>query len=344
MGYEYANARLRALKSQLFDRRQYAELLALTRFDDLVARLAQSTYAAETHDALARYLGTRVVMEACRMNLANTLRRIRDFFDSDGRRLMNVLLAGWDLFNLKTILRGHEAGVAPDLIIEALSPAGELDENALRAMVRQTDPLAVATFLSGLNPAYGWIVHAALGTLAAHHNWTTFEIALDNAFMAQRLGMLHRDAENDVVLREYLRHEIDASNVMCVLRLRREHGESAVLAGDAVLRGGNLPLAWLVSLAGAQRDEEALALLRSSPFGGALAAGDTLNLEQVQRAVDLALERKGVSYFQRDPLSIATAIGFVTAKRVEASNIRLIGQGLALGMAREEIEKELAII
>ena len=35
MGYEYANARLRVLKSRLFDPRTYGEFLALTRLDDL---------------------------------------------------------------------------------------------------------------------------------------------------------------------------------------------------------------------------------------------------------------------------------------------------------------------
>ena len=343
MGYEYANARLRALKSRLFDRRTYADWLALTRLDDLVARLAQSTYAAETHDALARYLGVRVVMEACRLHLAHTLRRMRDFYEDDGRRLVDVLLAGWDLFNLKTILRGHEAGVPPDLILEGLSPAGELDENALRALVRQTEARTMATLLSGWNPGYGLALRGALDTLASHHNWSRFEAALDREFIAGRLGRLDRDNDNDAMLRAFLAHKIDASNLMCALRLRRERGESMARPGDAMLPGGTMPLSWFVSLAGAQGDLEAVASIRSSPFGGALNAVDTLHVEQVQRALDRDLARTGIAYFQRDPLSIATAIGFATAKRIEASNVRLIAQGLALGLAREDIERDLIL-
>src|SRR5512143_1883867 len=162
MGYEYANARLRALKSRLFDRRAYGELLALTRLDDLIARLAQSVYATEIHDALARYRGSRVVMEACRLHLAYTLHRMQSFFEGDERRLVGVLLAGWDLFNLKMILRGHEAGVSPNVILEELSPIGRLDDNALRALVRQTDVQVVTTLLSGCEPGYGQALRNAL--------------------------------------------------------------------------------------------------------------------------------------------------------------------------------------
>ena len=50
--YDYANARLRAMKSRLFDRRTYLELAALTRVDDLIAHLAQSTYANEIEAAI----------------------------------------------------------------------------------------------------------------------------------------------------------------------------------------------------------------------------------------------------------------------------------------------------
>ena len=45
----------------------------------MIARLAQSVYAAEIRDALARYRGSRVVMEACRLHLANALGHMQSF-------------------------------------------------------------------------------------------------------------------------------------------------------------------------------------------------------------------------------------------------------------------------
>ena len=101
---------------------------------------------------------------------------------------------------------------------------------------------------------------------------------------------------------------------------------------------------WLVSLVEMQRDEDVLAAIRSTPFGAALSAIDSLNVGQVQRALDRDLARVGVSYFQRAPLSIATAIGYATAKRAETSNVRLIAQRIALGMRQEDIQEDLIVL
>jgi V/A-type H+/Na+-transporting ATPase subunit C len=353
MSYEYANARLRAMKGRLFDRRMYGELAALTRFDDVIARLAQSTYADEIQGALARYVGTRVVMEACRLHLANTLRKIRSFFDVDGARLASVLLARWDLLNLKTILRGHEAGVSPEVILEALVPAGDLDESALRTLARQADPLATADLLRTWNFSYAQAVRRALDTLSEKHDWSAFERALDAIFYAQLMASLNKDKPNDELVRELLAHEMDGANVVTALRLRHDlvtpsspagaWGEAQTDVAQHFLHGGGLPHEWLLSLVSAARDEEALALLRASKFGASIEGLESLDLAKIQRALDHDLARFGIAFFARDPLSIATAIGYVVGKSAEAANVRFIAQGVVLNMKPEEIEKELII-
>ena len=123
------------------------------------------------------------------------------------------------------ILRGHEAGAAPDVILEELSPVGRLDDNALRRLVRQTDAQAIATLLNAYEPVYGRALRNALGVLASQHDWMMFETALDRAFVMWRLGALQRGRESDDMLSSYLSREIDVSNLMSALRLRQEQTE-----------------------------------------------------------------------------------------------------------------------
>ncbi len=343
--YDYANTRLRALKSQLVDRRVLLEFAALGRVDDLTARLADSPYGDEIRTALARYVGLRVVMEACRLHLANTYRKIRNFFDEEGAHLIGLLLARWDLFNLKTILRGQEAGTLAGEILEALVPAGDLDESALRMLVRQPDPTATADLLRTWNTGYAVAVRQALAEYTNTHDWGAFEMALDAIFYARLLGSLQKSEENDGLVHELLAREIDTANIMTALRLR----EAGVgLTEDEVrgrfLSGGELSREWLITLARAPRDEEALTSLRASKFGPPLSKVETLDIAKIQRELDRDLARFGIGFFSRDPLTISTAIGFITAKKVEATNLRVIAQGISLGLGRVEIEKELVLL
>jgi V/A-type H+-transporting ATPase subunit C len=343
--YDYANARLRAMKSRLFDRRTYQELAALTRVDDLIARLAQSTYANAIEVALARYMGPRVVMEACRLHLAQTYRAIRAFFAADSARLLAVLLARWDLFNLKTTLRGHEARVRPEAILAALVPAGDLDESALRMLVRQSDPLAMVDMLWTWHAGYAQAVRDALPAFTRAHDWGEVESALDTSFYARLLASLESGAENDDLVRELLAREIDAANLLAVLRLRQA---DAMMGEVDIARyfipGGDLSAAWLIELARAPRDEAALVALRASPFGAAIAGAEMLDPNAIQLALDRDLAHFGIGFFSRNPLTIATAIGFITATRVEVANVRLIAQGIALGMGWADIEQDLIVV
>jgi vacuolar-type H+-ATPase subunit C/Vma6 len=264
-------------------------------------------------------------METCRMHLANTYRRIRSFFAEDGARLIAILLARWDLFNVKAIVRGQVARARPQEILDALVPAGTLDEGALRTLARQADPLATLDLLRMWNLNYGQAARAALGRFEATRDWSAVEAAFDAAFYARLLAALKGGARNDELVRDLLAREIDVANLLTALRR-------------------DLPVSWLTSLVSAARDDDVFMALRRSKFGAALAGADTLDVGALQDILDRDLARSGVGFFARDPLTIATAIGFISAKRVEVSNVRLIAQGVALGMEQAEIEKALIVV
>jgi V/A-type H+-transporting ATPase subunit C len=343
--YDYANARIRALTSRLFDRRDYHELTAISRLDDLIARLARSHYAREIENVLARYPDQRVVSEACRLHEAKTYRRIRGFFDNDGARLVSVLLARWDLHNLKTILRGQESGFGPEEILDLLVPAGDLDEGALRSLVRQPTPAATADLLRTWNVGYAKVVQAALAELTETRDRIAFEVSLDTLFYERLMVVLDAGKMNDRLALLYLAREIDTINALTALRLRLERSNG--FDRDAkrfFLRGGTTSRDWLMKLASFARDEEALAMLRASKFGKAVTEVESDDIVRMQGALERDLARFAITLFYRDPLSIATAIGFIAAKKVEASNLRLIAHGIAVGAGRARIENDLVLL
>jgi vacuolar-type H+-ATPase subunit C/Vma6 len=192
---------------------------------------------------------------------------------------------------------------------------------------------------------YAQALQAALSGFATAHDWSAVESALDAIYYARLLASLENGAENDDLVRELLAHEIDAANVLVALRLR--HAGAATGAAEMAryfVPGGALSHAWLIDLACATRDEEALPALRASPFGAALAGVETPDPSVIQQALDRDLAHFGIGFFRRNPLTIATAIGFITAKRVEVANVRLIAHGIAFDVGWADIEHDLIVV
>ncbi|MFN8472549.1 MAG: V-type ATPase subunit [Anaerolineae bacterium] len=343
--YGYANARLRAMRSRLFDNRAYDDMLGLTRIDDVIAWLDQSTWADDIEAALARYMGLRVVMEAARLNLTRTYARIRSFLEGEASRLLDVLLARWDLANLKVILRSQRAGVAPDTILEMLTPAGALDEAALRLLARQPDAEAMVNALRLWDAAYAGIVRDAVQEAGAREDPAALDYCLDRSFYKGLLAALRPDHENDDLVRQALAREIDSANVAAALRLRAA-GASVAEEGARgfFLPGGSLSVQWLAALTHVERDEAVLAWLRETPLWEAVAHVERLDVVVVQSALDRACAAYQVGFFRRSGLSIAPVIAYIAAKNAEAANVRLIAQAVALGVARSRVEPDLVLV
>ncbi|MBI4470340.1 MAG: V-type ATPase subunit, partial [Acidobacteria bacterium] len=259
------------MRTRLLHRRTLLELASVARVEDLISRLAEVEYRAEVEAALARYSGARVVTEAVRLHLARACGKFRTFFAGDGARLMGILLARWDLHNLRAILRGQRAGAQPEQVLEAMIPAGDLGEDSLRTLVHEPDARATGELLRTWNLVYARMVKGALAAFEPTRQWSRFESALDRLFYAWIFNQLNEGAPNDQLVREMLAREMDVLNLLAALRLRASGVTRADEGGEApFIPGGNLSTGFLRSLMSAEREEAVLAQLRASPFAGAV--------------------------------------------------------------------------
>ncbi len=109
--YGYANARLRAMKSRLLTRNDYAALIDEPNVEAMVAQLTHTVYQAAIEAALVRASGWDCLAQGLRRHLATTLARIDSFFSGKPQHLWQILIARYQVFNLKTILRGSVAKI-----------------------------------------------------------------------------------------------------------------------------------------------------------------------------------------------------------------------------------------
>ena len=75
-GYDYGNARLRAMKSRLLTRLELEELVDSSSMEGLITALANTTYRQAIQAALVRASGIACIAEALKQDLEEKYRRV----------------------------------------------------------------------------------------------------------------------------------------------------------------------------------------------------------------------------------------------------------------------------
>lgn len=359
-GYGYGNARLRAMRSQLLTEADYRALLARTSLDELITALADTPYQAEIEAALVRMEGVRTIFEAVRANLTRTLRQIWGFFEGRPLTLVNLLLRRWDRHNLLSILRGQSQEISADLILSTLVPVGQLDEVSLRELARQPTLRAAIDLMIAWQLPYARVLRQVQGRIDPALAFDQLEMALNRFHYASLWAELGSAKGNAAIVLEYLRTEVDLINISTTLRLARIPGASTLVAQryealdvrPLLIEGrGLVPVEQLAELVAAGQGVEGVVYgLSETRYAPALAAGwqryqaGETSLTVLERELERWQAGQIAAMFSRNPLSIAIPIGYIGCKEIEAANLRLIAQAIDLGLAGQQVQRDLIIV
>lgn len=359
-GYDYGNARLRAMRSRFFQEADYNNLLNKGSIEEVISALAETPYKADIELALTRLAGVPCVFEAVRANLTGTLRQLRTFFEGEPLGLIDLLLRRWDRHNLLAILRGQSQEIAPETVLAATVPVGQLDEVSLRELARQSGFRAVIELMSTWQLPYATALRRVQPRLGTLPDLDQLERALNHAHYASLRQSLSRGNGNKAMVLEQLQIELDLINLLTALRLVRrlelivlvqQHYSTGDVRPLFIEPGGHLPASRLVELVTQAGNLEGLVRgLNDTRYGPALAAGwqryqaGESRLAVFERELERWQAHQFAAMFNRNPLSIAIPIGFMGCKALEAANLRLIAQTVALRLKRDDVRPELIIV
>ena len=139
-GYDYGNARLRAMKSRLLTRSELEKMAEAGNLQALVAELAKTSYRWPVEASLARVSGLECISVALHGDLESTIEKIRRFYCNRAGEMVDIVLRAYDIRNLKTILRGLSKHALPGEILFSVLPASELTPGILSELSRAADP------------------------------------------------------------------------------------------------------------------------------------------------------------------------------------------------------------
>jgi vacuolar-type H+-ATPase subunit C/Vma6 len=359
-GYDYGNARLRAMRSRLLTETDYHSLLAKKNIEELITALTETPYQADIEAALARFHGTRCVFEAGRTNLIRTLRQIRGFFEAGPGALVDLLLRYYDRQNLLAILRGQSQEIPPEMIVSALIPVGKLDEVSLRELARQPGLRAVIDLMTAWQLPYAQMLRRVQPRIGTLPDLDQLELALNRFHYTCLYQKLGHDNRNQAIFLEHLQIEIDLVNLVIALRLAHRPDLIPVVqqryhAADVrpllIEPDGHLSAGRLAELVAQGSGLEGLVRgLSDTCYGPPLAAGWRRHqageggLTVFERELERWQGQHFMAMFTRNPLSLAIPIGYIGCKRLEVANLRLIAQAVALGLKRDGVQRELIML
>ncbi|WP_447976661.1 V-type ATPase subunit [Candidatus Nitrospira bockiana] len=340
------------MEGRLLNRGQYESLLGCATFDGLVEVLKSSPYARPLEHALTGYDPTQLagtvvrIDEALRRDLAQNLGMLRRFFSDRSRELITTLFLRWDVYNLKTVLRGRRAAAPVEDIVLTTFPIGILDDIALGELARVPTMQAVADLLETWRLPLARPVRTGLNQLGETDTLEPLESELDRFAVMHTSRSIADGDDNDRAVRDYFRFLVDKSNLLTALRYLAEPGAlSRMEAGGHFLKGGGrFTRSEFETVVGARDLRDGLARLAATPYGwlaDAFPDRDVIALPLVERQLDGAAMHKAVGLSRPDPLGIGLTISYIERKINEVRNIRMILRGKAVGMQNDHIEEWL---
>lgn len=347
--YGYMNARLRGMRSRLLHRDLLDRLTEAQDLHQLVQELMQTEYAADLEEAFIHGRGANEVGEALRLNLVRTYRKVFGFMNEEAADICSTVLGRWDVFNLKTILRGKHVHLSNAEIADGLLPVGALALADLEGLVRQPDIRAVVDtaltwkLAEGLPLREGFAQYGRTGDLAA------FELALDRYYSAWAASRLRVGHQNHALARRILSIQIDIQNLLMVLRAARANLDHAEAERYFLAGGADVALDLYVRLAAMSDVDEILDGLRGTRFGAILEEAaerylETQSISVFERALEDYLTRKAIALGGTDPLGVGIPLAYLWSKNNEVTNVRIIARGIAMGMPTDRMRRELILV
>ncbi len=334
-------------------------LLSQPNVKSLINTMGNTPYRSDIEAALVVRKGVRCIELALQRNLGRILQKVISFYEEHEQNLLVSYLSYWDVFNVKTILRGIAEHTQPEEIIRTLVPVGELNINLLKELAQCTNVKAAIDLLATWDIAYSKPLTVAFPVYTKEKRLTVLEAAVDRFYYAHALEMCSGRGQNARLVREVIGREIDKTNVVNLLRLgtvsKSERSKWYELYGENpcarfLIPGGTEfpiePFKKLPTCPGFNDVEKYLRRLSCYEM-----LKDTLEqyrrgggLFFFERCMERELTRETISLFWGDPLSIAIPLAYIRSKTNEVINIRIITRGIELGMSSEDITKELVIV
>jgi V/A-type H+-transporting ATPase subunit C len=333
VNYAYIVARVRAMKSKLIPREMYPKFLNM-EIPEITRFIGESEYKKDVDELGKKYSGTDLIEHALNQNLALTYRKLIEISQNEANFLITEYLRSWDIWNIKTIIRGKFSGAGEEEILEDVVSAGQLRYREIVEIVKiGTVEGVIAAFA---NTPYYSILKEYKGNLAEIEN------ALDKWYYSN-LMKAAVETGNKLFLKS-LKTRIDLKNLKMLFRMKHAGMERDVILKHLIPGGMELKESDLNRLSALPFNEFVRALEDYS-YWKAIAdvSGESISLINIENRFYKynLVNISQISYYY--PLSILPVLDYILSKKNEVDNLRIIVRGKEMALPEEIIKAHMVM-
>jgi V/A-type H+-transporting ATPase subunit C len=261
-----------------------------------------------------------------------------------------ALLARWDVFDLKTVLRGVHARSSPGEIVDSLMPAATLADVELLELAKSESVQEVVDTLATWRLPYARPLEEALESYRTHDVTAPLELALDRWYFRSVSERLTSKRGSDRRLMQRVMGTIvDVENLRTALRLMGLGGAAAETAEYFLEGGSEIGPERFSALCAAEDVDQALEVLKRTRYAKPLEDAAVMYLKEgtlsvLERALEDLLTREMLAARRGDVLGLGVVISYLWAQQNEVSNIRVAITGREMGLPEERMRRELILV
>lgn len=339
--YPYVCARVKAKKRLLLSSDVYTRYLQMG-ITEIARSIGEGQYAQEVLALGTKYSGVDLIEMATRNNLAKVFTQILEFSEGHLNAMISRYLDRWDVWNIKSILRGRFCDATNEEIWETVIPAGSFTASFLQRLLEKD---TVDEIVAGLEGTIYWESLKQVGDeVEKLGSLAPFEDALSHRYYSFLLEVVPPTTEPNLRFRRFICREIDSTNLKTLLRVRFEEAE---LERDVFIAGGlEIPKAELTGMIDMPLNQLEARLKRTSydpVLTPLLKDIEEKGLNEAVRVLEKFILMRASKYSHIHPLSILPVLDYFARKEREVQNIRIIARGKHEGLSTDLI-KELLVI
>lgn len=343
MSYEYLNTRLRIMRANLLGPQQFRSLFQSHDLDAFVNVLAETDYGPEIEMSSVEYEGYELVENALIRHTQRVFSKMYEIAFDEAKTLIRILLERFEVFNLKTILRGFHVGSEAEVIRRSLFPTILYPTEFYQDLLKREDISAIVDELLTVGNRYYRPVSRVYSEYEASGKLALLESALDQHYFGGSRQRLREIASpNAEYVERLLGREVDILNLVYALRVIEAGLETEEKYRYILGDGERLDEERVRKLLDSPDKGAFTRRLEETPYGRGLGEiSEEITANEFQERLEGLLYRQNCRFDFRRPFDIHMAATLIWRLNAEETNLRVIGSGLAREAAKQEVADRL---
>lgn len=346
--YAYANARVKAMQSDLFSQSKFDSLVAAKDLGELTHELSLTVYKDDLATLSVKFSGADLLEAAVHRHLVRVSKSILLLTPDDSKDVVSLILGRWDIRNVSLIITskalGYPLGQMTDVFLVSSSDfpiglmAGVLSYYEMKELVDMKDVAGVVTWAS---KRYGGDFELYLEKFRTDGDIGPLLLQLELTYLRRLILSVQGRSGADARVAVALKSLIDEKNLIALMK-GKQRGIGVQDLAKYLVEGGNLTVASLTELyRGANVEELVEGIKHQYDLTEALPEYREGGLVALENLLSRKVAQKSIASLRVAPPSLSSIVAYMMLKDLEIDNLVKIIRGKKVGFPDKKIRSSL---